>query len=79
MLKLLERKYRSMSYGELNLSYIDKLKLKDFYIKAIITCPDNSLKILLKKGLEDTEREISVIERIDYQIQINQNFICSGR
>lgn len=78
MINSLERKYKSMSYGELILTYIDKLKLKDYYMKSIDICPDESMRILLNRAKEDLEREINVIKNINYQVQSNYS-ACSAR
>lgn len=74
---MLDNKYMKLTYGELNLVYIDKLKLKDFYIKSINICPDESLKAFLTKALIDIEREIENIKSVEYQA--NDLIMCSSR
>ena len=74
---MLDNKYKKLTYGELNLVYIDKLKLKDFYIKSIKICPDESLKSFLTKALIDVEREIENIKSVEYQA--NDLIMCSSR
>lgn len=74
---MLDNKYMKLTYGELNLVYIDKLKLKDFYIKSINICPDESLKAFLTKALIDVEREIENIKSVEYQA--NDLIMCSSR
>ena len=72
---MLDNKYNKLSYGELNQVFIDKLKLKDFYLKSISICPDESFKMFLTKALMDVEREIENIKNINYQIFNEINFI----
>lgn len=74
---MIENKYKKLTYGELSLVYIDKLKLKDFYIKSINICPDDSLKAFLTKALIDVEREIENIKSVEYQA--NDLIMCSSR
>lgn len=74
---MIENKYKKLTYGELSLVYIDKLKLKDFYIKSINICPDDSLKSFLTKALIDVEREIENIKSVEYQA--NDLIMCSSR
>lgn len=74
---MLDNKYMKLTYGELNLVLIDKIKLKDFYIKSISVCPDESLKSFLTKALIDVEREIENIKSVEYQG--NDLIMCSNR
>lgn len=71
----MEDRYNKLSYGELNQVFIDKLKLKDFYLKSISICPDESLKMFLTKALIDVEREIEHIKNTNYQIYNDVNLI----
>lgn len=72
---LQNNKYCKLTYGELNLVYIDKIKLKDFYLKCIDICPDESLKLFLTKALIDVEREIECIKSVELKIVNDINYI----